>query len=200
MIHRQSELIKDIDELGVSEELLKLWFHSRYSTSKHLLILYSLARGIGKGKFLEIGFGRSTFAFLLASIQSGSDFTCCDAVNYPSEIPCPEYDRMYFVHGNSAEIWNTSVRYDLMFLDYFSDQSMSMRACFWELVSALKHLNTHGILAIHDTFDHRYSVKKTIRLIAFLYRLDVVTLPFNYGLTLLTRKGVPNFGDPWEKA
>ena len=62
VMHCQSEIERDCSYQGLlPDETLMSWFRDSYSTSKHLLTLYSVATGLQARNILEIGFGRSSF-------------------------------------------------------------------------------------------------------------------------------------------
>jgi len=46
-MHCQKELLEDLlNHTFISDTILLKWFNDSYSTSKHLLTLYSIARGL----------------------------------------------------------------------------------------------------------------------------------------------------------
>ena len=56
-MHCQAELERDLAYEGMlPDEILLAWHQDRYSTSKHLLTLYSMARGLGAQNLVEVGY------------------------------------------------------------------------------------------------------------------------------------------------
>ena len=54
-MHCQSEIEADTGYSGfLADETLFRWFHDRYSTSKHLLTLYSIAGGLNAKTIVEV--------------------------------------------------------------------------------------------------------------------------------------------------
>ena len=58
-MHCHQELLDDLKtyEGFLPDALLMKWFNDKYSTSKHLLTLYSIVRGLNAKRVIEVGFG-----------------------------------------------------------------------------------------------------------------------------------------------
>ena len=82
-MHCQRELERDLGYVGtLPDEVLMRWHAERYSTSKHLLTLYSLAHGLGARRIVEVGFGRSTFVLARAAHENGGTLESCDLQDF----------------------------------------------------------------------------------------------------------------------
>ena len=83
-IHEKEALLSDLKGRDgfVSHALIERWFHDRYSTSKHLWTLYSMAHGLNSKVIVEVGFGRSTFVLAKAAHELGAKLLCCDRYDY----------------------------------------------------------------------------------------------------------------------
>ena len=79
-MHCQEELDRDLASYNgfLPDELLLKWFHDRYSSSKHLLTLFSVPIGLSAKTILEIGFGRSSFVLAKAAALNTARFISCD--------------------------------------------------------------------------------------------------------------------------
>jgi hypothetical protein len=193
-LHRHSELLDDIGQGFINEETIKKWFNDYYSTSKHLYTLYSIVRGLNAKQVLEIGFGRSTFVLAKATYENGGMMTCCDLENYSDLLSTEESKIVDFKHGESNLIWENEICYDFAFLDYFSNEKISVYTCYNEIRKCLKKMKTNGILAIHDTNVNKYSINRAIRLVKIFKNIEYATLPYNYGLCLIRFTGKSEYG------
>ena len=71
-MHCHKEYEKDRKNGGfISDKMIMEWFNRRYSISKHLWVLYSIARGLLAKSILEIGTGRSTCVLARAAYENG---------------------------------------------------------------------------------------------------------------------------------
>lgn len=64
-------------------------------------------------------------------------------------------------------------------------------------------MKTNSVIAIHDTCDERYNVQFALQqLIAANNEIEMVRLPYNYGLGILVYRGPSKYGaisDQWLK-
>lgn len=188
----QEELERELDgHTLVDDALLLRWFHDLHSTSKHLLTLYSIARGLKARTIVEIGFGRSSFALARAAAENGGRFYSCDMRDF-SYLLSPEEKRVTtFLHGASSRVWNhpeiQSGGIDFAFLDYFSDPGQPPQFVQAQINQCLRLLKRNGVIAVHDTAVEEYAVAKVFAAADFEVRVERATLPFQYGLGLLRR-------------
>lgn len=207
-MHAHEELEKDLEHhTFISDEILLKWFHDRYSTSKHLLTLYSLATGVKPGNILEIGFGRSSFLLARVAKEQEAHFFSCDTRDFSYLLSEEEKSVTSFIHGYSDEVWKNpkiiSDGIDFAFLDYFSGVEVSERFIKTEIKKCLQFIKTNGLIAIHDSIDPRYNVQKALKsLVRWRRDLEYVSLPYNYGLGILKYTGKSKYGvveDHWKK-
>lgn len=207
-MHRQEDVEADLrDHTFITDELLLRWFGETYSTSKHLLTLYSMARGLRARSILEIGFGRSTFVLARAANENGGRLTTCDNRDFRYLLSEEERTVTDYKLGLSDLVWNdtdlSKTGLDMAFLDYFSSEAVSSHFVRAELKRCLALLKTNGIVAIHDTSVENYSVGKTVRSICrWNQRLEFTVLPYCYGLGIIRFTGPSRYGsiaDCWKK-
>lgn len=194
-MHCHAELEKDLSYDGfLSNDLMLKWFNDRYSTSKHLLSLYSLVRGLNAKNVLEIGFGRSTFVLAKAVSETGGLLTSCDKRDFSYLLSQAEVNVTTFVNDYSPEVWlnhTPDEGFDFAFLDYFSDEKLEEDFIKRELKSCIHRMKTNGVIAIHDTIIDKYALKAVLNSIKANFwnihnvELEVLSLPYNYGLGLI---------------
>lgn len=192
-MHRMDELRADMDEFhdGLPHYGIMFgWHNGRYSTSKHLLTLYSLAKGLKAKNILEVGFGRSTFILALAASENGGRLTTCDRYDYSELINGKMADITTRVVGDAKKVMrDTDEKYDLIFLDYLSSRERSSASSVKAIRRALKILNDDGVVCVHDTAEDYYFVWEAIAELEKDKKLNVFTMPYNYGMTLIQRAG-----------
>lgn len=190
-MHCQRELDEDLCYVGtLPDETLMRWHGERYSTSKQLLTLYSLAHGLAAKRIVEVGFGRSTFVLARAAHENSGVLESCDVEDYSALLSPTERSVVRLHHGTSESFWPlVEAGVDFAFLDHFSSEDQPPAWIVGELEQCIAKLAPHGMVAIHDGFVARYRLREVLAALRRSVGLDfeVVTLPFNYGLTLLRR-------------
>jgi len=196
IMHCQEELERDRWGRGfIPEKVLFKWFNERYSTSKHLLTLYTLARGLNARSILEVGFGRSSFVLLRAAAENHGTVCLCDVRDFQYLLTPEEKAIATYIVNNIAAVWTGPARgFDLAFLDYFSADGLPVQYCINELNRCLSRMKQNGIIAIHDTLTEKYTIHKALKEIAQRHDVENMTLPFNYGLTLMRYTGESVYG------
>lgn len=203
-MHCQSEIEADIGYHGfLPDETLFRWFHDRYSTSKHLLTLYSIARGMNAKTIVEVGFGRSSFVLAKAAHSNKGHFYTCDNRDFSYLLSNDEKSITTYVHGYSTKLWpllKTS-GIDVAFLDYFSSDALKKEFVFNEFYNCFNLLKENGVICLHDTLVGKYALSEFIeelktRRFGLLHNrdLEVVSLPYNYGLGIVRRLKPSKFG------
>lgn len=197
-MHCQDELLTDLQYKGfLPDETLLKWCRDRYSTSKHLLPLFSIPVGLGAETIVEIGFGRSSFALAKSANEIGASFITCDIRDFSYLLNSEEKKVSTFVHGKSDLVWGLvkDKGIDFAFLDYFSGETIGKTFILSEIKKCISLMKQNGIIAIHDAIDNRYNVKQALKSLAskslFVNSgVEVISLPYNYGLGLIrvTRK------------
>ncbi len=202
-MHCQAELEADLGYSSfIPTDTVTKWFDNRYSSSKHLLTLYSIARGLNAQTIVEIGFGRSSFVLAKAAAENGGKFISCDVRDFSYLFTPAEKEVTTFIHGRSDQTWKylNEQGIDFAFLDYFSSEKLKGGFVKDEISQCLRLLKQNGIIALHDTIVDKYSLKKTLdglkAKIGFIHRSDIeiASLPFNYGLGLIRKLTPSPFG------
>ena len=203
-MHQHDELVEDLTYQGVlPDETLFKWFNDRYSTSKHLLTLYSIARGMNAKTIVEVGFGRSSFVLAKAAKENGGTFYSCDSRDFSYLLTDEEKSVTTSVNGYSSELWPklSKTGIDFAFLDYFSSEETSKAFVFNEFYRCFDLLKENGIVCLHDTIVNKYRLSefveelKTRRFgIVHNKELEIVNLPFSYGLGIVRRLKPSPFG------
>lgn len=196
-MHCQAELEAD---LGYSDFLpdttLFKWFNDRYSTSKHLLTLYSIARGIDAKTIVEVGFGRSSFVLAKAAGENQGHLISCDTRDFSYLLNEREKQVTTFINGKAEQAWSAlkGQGADFIFLDYLSNDAWTPKFAFNAFYNAFNHLKQNGVLCVHDTIVEKYSVKNlfdrlSVQRFGLLPNrdLEMVRLPYNYGLGIVRR-------------
>ncbi len=159
--------------------------------------MYSIAIGLEAKDILEIGFGRSSFVLAKAAYEMKSTITFCDTRNFSYLLSDPIKDIAICYWAQSAAVWaDTNKGYDFAFLDYFSSESISSDFVIKEITTCLTHMKENGVIAIHDGIVDTYPLKDVISqlIIDREGEIEVMTLPYNYGLTLIRNCKPSNFG------
>ncbi|MCB9891033.1 MAG: glycosyltransferase [Planctomycetes bacterium] len=204
-MHCQPELDRDLQYEGVLPDATLLqWHRDRYSTSKHLLTLYSIAHGLQAKRIIEIGFGRSTFVLARAAFENAGTLESCDIEDFRGLLSETEQKVVRCHVGSSDEFWQrVEPGFDFAFLDHFSSEAQPDEWVVRELEQALTKLTPGGMLAIHDGFVAKYRLRSVVEMLRrqLGLRYECLTMPFNYGLTLWRRaQSVEDFGpDPFLK-
>jgi predicted O-methyltransferase YrrM len=191
-MHCQKELELDLGYDGAMPDKLMLkWFNDAYSTSKHLLTLYSLAKSLGREHILEIGFGRSSFILAKAAIENKCKFTTCDNRDFSYLLNDSEKEITTYHCDLSDSLWekieNDSL--DFAFLDYFSGESLTVEFVQSELSKCIEKMKGNGVIAIHDVHDDRYiagqAIEKLARSWKYKNKVNYSKISYNYGLGIV---------------
>ena len=193
-MHCQRELEEDLQYDGlIPDEVMLKWFRDSYSSSKHLLTLYSVAIGLKAKSILEIGFGRSSFVLIKAAADNGGILTTCDTQDFSYLLNAREKSFTTFVHGTSDNAWSAVEQQgvDFAFLDYFSSENITQTFIEKEIRKCISLMKTNGVIAIHDAIVEKYRLKKVLEDVKVTLGLfhnsdvEVVSIPYNYGLGLI---------------
>ena len=202
-MHAHEELQDLWGEDLISDAALFKWYHDRYSTSKHLLTLYSYVRGTGAKNVIEIGFGRSSFVLARATAENGGKFTTVDKRNFDYLFSDQEKMSSNLLVGYSDVLWAdlkmAGKKIDFAFLDYFSDSICDADFCRKEIGECVQLLSEGGAFAIHDTNEKDYPISEIVQEIAERFQCEVLTFPYNYGLSIFRKKHQGMIHDLWQK-
>ena len=202
-MHCQAELEADLGYSSfIPNDTIFKWFEDRYSSSKHLLTLYSVARGSGAKTIVEVGFGRSSFVLAKAAAENGGKFISCDMRDFSYLFTSAEKEVTTFIHGKSDQTWEhlNGKGIDFAFLDYFSSENIGSSFIEQEINRCLRLLKKNGIIAVHDTIVDKYKLKNSLNKLktkASLFHntnIEVLSLPFNYGLGFIRKLNSSPYG------
>jgi predicted O-methyltransferase YrrM len=191
-MHYQTELVEDLKyDYSLPNTIMLKWFNDSYSTSKHLLTIYSAAKSLGKGNILEIGFGRSSFVLAKAAIENNLNFITCDNRDFSYLFNDAEKNVTTYHHGFADTLWPTinDDSIDFAFLDYFSGEDLTSEFVDKELNNCILKMKGNSAIYIHDVFDKRYVVGTSLEKLSKKWknkkRFMFSIIPFNYGLGII---------------
>ena len=184
-----------------------LWDGGGYSTSQHLMLMTSIVCGLRAKRIGEVGFGRSSFVLADAAKRMSATFVTCDRFDYRYMLDAAGIDWVTYLEGDSDKFWahpETAKGYDFLFLDYMSSRKKSVESCYKDLKKAVKAVKQNGIIAVHDALPGKYNVAEALVHLQVKYNdgVEVLTLPYNYGLALIRRCTKSPHGeikDTWPK-
>jgi len=198
-LHCQEELEADLAGNSLlHDETMMRWFRDGYSTSKHLLILYSIAVGLRARRIVEVGFGRSTFVLTKAAAENNGTLVSCDIRDMSRFMSSATSPYSTLLQGTSADLWaRDDIQkdgIDFAFLDFFSDEAISSDFVRYQISTCLSWVKQNGIVAVHDTCVEKYRVSHVFSKSRFPCAVERVSLPFQYGLGLLRRLDPSPYG------
>jgi len=207
VMHCHDELERDLNmgrnfNAFLSNQMMVAWFEEGYSTSKHLLTLYSIVRGLNAQNVLEIGFGRSSFVLMKAIKETGGHLICCDKKGVGNNegfqylLSEAEREVVTYLHGKSNLAWDYLDKrehgLDFAFLDYFGDKNISESFVCKELQNCLSYLKQNGIIVVHDVYNE-YKVTGVVDTIDWA-DVEYVSLPYCYGLGIFRKVQTSQYG------
>ena len=206
-MHEQESLELDLwGKSHIDDATLMRWFNSRYSTSKHLLTLYSMIIGLKAKTIVEVGFGRSSFVLTRAAIENQAELFSVDQRDFSYLLSSEEKKHMQFIAGNSDILWeklrNSQRKMDFAFLDYFSNPHARDTFCRQELKVCFELLAPGGVICIHDAYTAKYAHTPILEDFCKDHGFVCAVLPFNYGLAVIHKSGIgvtQPLLDPWIK-
>ena len=195
-MHCYKEYIEDRgDSNFITNDVMIKWFNDQYSTSKHLLTLYTIARGLQAKKILEVGFGRSSTVLARAAMENGGKLLSCDWDDFSYMLTKKEKKLVDFYFGEVEGIWQRDKGYDMAFLDYFSKPGKKIPYLISEVENCIKKIKKNGIIVIHDVFMDKFRIGKAMeQMVENRDDLEYVVIPFNYGLGVIRCKADSKYG------
>ena len=172
-------------------------YNKNNDMSMHEFTIYSIVRGIRPKSILEIGIkaGVSTHAICSALEDEFSDYSsinynCCDIDSSCSRVQILTKIPLNFHFKTSdklAEEWKTPL--DLLFIDGCHKYTQVKR----DYLNFSRYVKLNGFIFLHDTYpgsernkspDLCWDAYKIINDIKRDSRVEYVTLPYSYGLTI----------------
>ena len=186
------------DQPLITNETLQKWDEEAHSVSKHLQLMYSIAKGAQAKRILEVGFGRSSKVFARVASENDGIFYSCDRQDYSNLFSEKEKETLHYVNGISDDLWNhldqKNERIDFAFLDHFSGKGITTRFCFTEFRKCASYLNLDGYICVHDVGDERYPVRRLPKLVKMLGCFEVIQFAYNQGLMVVRKTSAkPSF-------
>lgn len=200
-MHCHDELVSDLGYAGfIPDGTMMRWFNDQYSTSKHLFTLYSIAKGLNAKNIVEIGFGRTSFVLARAAHENGGRLTTCDSNNFSYLLNESERQVVQFINGDAESVWSKcDGGIDFAFLDFFSIPSLDKEFSLHHITRCIQLMKRDAVLALHDSMDNRFKLNEVLPTLienmnSLGISIELMNLPFNYGLCLIRRKSPSPFG------
>lgn len=195
-MHCHAELLRDLEgHTFLSDRTMVRWANEGYSTSRHLLTLYSIARGLSTTRIVEVGVGRSTFVLARAAHENGGTLETCDTSDFRTLLSDDERAVSRYHVGTSESFWPTvEAGVGFAFLDYFSSRRLRVSYIVDQIDLCLSRMLTDGVVAVHDALVPEYRLGRALRALARRPDVELLTLPYCYGLGLIRFTGASAAG------
>lgn len=155
------------------------------STSKHLLILYSLAVGLNARLIVDLGIGSTTRALRAAARRTHGVVMSCDCNIDGFSNLLPQQDEHWRIYLGASEVFLQSLRepIDLVVHDAAHDYFQVKL----DLTLILPKMKRFGLICIHDTqqTDLHSDMLTAIRDATKKFEVSITNLPFNCGLAVI---------------
>jgi predicted O-methyltransferase YrrM len=169
----------------LSRDQLFSRFELPEGTSKHLLILYSLAIGLKAKVIVDIGLGQTTGALRAAAAHTGATLYTCDFDKRRFEHVLSEQDEQWklYLEHSSVFLQRVPEPVDLVMHDGAHDYANVKR----DLEVILPKMRRFGIICMHDTqqLDLYQDMLAAIRDATKGFEVSITNLPFNSGLAVI---------------
>ena len=169
----------------LSREDLFARFDRAEGTSKHLLILYSLAIGLQAKTIVEFGLGQTTGALRAAALQTGATVHTCDFDRKRFEHILEEQDEHWrlYLEPSTSFLQKVPEPVDLAMHDGAHDYLNVRR----DLEALIPKMRRFGLVCVHDTQqpDLRRDMLAAIRDACRAFSVSLTNLPFNAGMAII---------------
>lgn len=166
-------------------ELWDFFHESPHSTSKHLLILYSLVVGMNAQAILDLGLGATTRVLRMAAARTGGIVSSCDVdIQRFSHLLQQQDDHWRLFLGPSEKLLSTAVGpFDLVVHDAAHDYFQVKL----DLDLILPQMRTFGMICVHDVqqVDLAPAMISAIQDATHDWQVSATILPFNAGLAII---------------
>ena len=167
------------------KELWDFFHESPHSTSKHILILYSLAVGMNAQAILDLGLGATTRVLRMATARTGGVVSSCDAdIQRFSHLLQQQDDHWRLFLCASEKLLSTAVGpFDLVVHDAAHDYYQVKM----DLDLILPQMRTFGMICVHDVqqVDLAPAMLAAIQDATRNWKVSATLLPFNAGLAII---------------
>lgn len=168
-----------------SREELFSRFDLDNSTSKHLLILYSLVVGLRAKTIVDFGLGETTGALRTAALQTGGIVHTCDFDKRRFQHILSEQDEHWklYLESSSSFLSKAPEPIDFVMHDGAHDYFNAKR----DLVGLIPKMRQFGIICVHDTQqpDLYRDMLAAIRDATSTFSVSVTNLPFSAGMAII---------------
>ena len=124
-----------------------------------------------------------------AAAENHGRLSTCDSRDFSYLLSEEEKEITDYYCCRSDELWpRIETGIDFAFLDYFSSEKLDQSFCSEELLKLIPLMKQNAIIAIHDTHVKKYSHSRLFQKESTSLdelHLEYLTLPYNYGLSLL---------------
>ena len=165
--------------------------------------MYSIVRGLNAKNIIEVGFGRSTICLIHAISLNYGKLYCCDRYDYTGYLTTDYKQYIDYTIGDAKTLLKKiDFGVEFIFIDYLSSRERSADSSVKAIYRFLKYVKQNGIIAVHDTIEKKYFVKDAFKKLRKDKNLEVMSLPYNYGLGLIRKLDKSKYGkieDNWKK-
>lgn len=162
-------------------------FHDTYSTSKHLLLLYSMVAGLQSKAVIDIGVGSTTCALRAAAEKIGAVVYSCDADKpRTGHLVDHQSESWKFFSGLSDDFFKW-LPTDLIFDFCMHDGAHHYEQVHKDLLNIIPRMKQFGLICLHDTQQVTLGPDeaKAVQHAARIHPLTWMTMPFGCGLTII---------------
>jgi predicted O-methyltransferase YrrM len=168
-----------------SQEELFARFHANDSSSKHLLVLYSLVVGLNAKVIVDFGLGQTTGAIRTAAAVTGGTVHTCDFDKRRFEPILAEQDDRWrlYLEPSSAVIPKVPAPIDFVMHDGAHDYTNVKQ----DLEGLLPKMRKFGIICVHDTQqpDLSREMLAAIGDASANFAVSITNLPFSAGMAII---------------
>jgi hypothetical protein len=169
----------------LTEQELFLRFHNTDSSSKHLLVIYSLVVGVNAKTVLDFGLGQTTGAIRAAAAVTGGVVHTCDFDRRRFASILPEQDDRWrlYLEPSSSFIPKIAGPIDFVMHDGAHDY-LNVRQ---DLAAILPKMRRFGIICVHDSQqpDLSRDMLSAIKDATENHAVSITNLPFGAGLAVV---------------
>jgi hypothetical protein len=168
-----------------TQDLFDVFSAAKGSINKHLLIIYSLAIGVNAQRIIELGIGSTTRTLRAAALQTGGKVFSCDLDRQRFSRLLTNVTPEWSLQLSSSTEFLKNIVAPLDFVVHDAAHDYGQVKMDLELIFPM--MRQFGLVCIHDT-QHNILGKEMILAIKDASKnaqISFVSLPFQYGLTIL---------------
>lgn len=159
---------------------------------RHYLELYSIVLGMETQNAFEFGSGYSTKTILNALSKTGGNLITCDirpfnetAIFYDKES-LKQFKNWEYICGNSLSVVPTLTKHTFDFV--LHDGAHKKEIVYKDMLNIFPKMKKGSVFLLHDTLHptDNYGLIDAVTEIGKKWKFNYVTLPYGYGITILT--------------